>query len=311
MIFDMEPTEGQRYEAKQSTAEWREIVETVAAFATSQGGLIEVGIAPDGAITGIDIGGGTVEDLTNKIRQNTDPRQGPTVSVNEREGRKVLCLHVVESREKPVAAFGVPYKRVGPSNHRLSMSEIRQLIAETGVGRWEDRVCSQATMGDISRDAVAGFLDMARAASRLEDFTCDDPEGVFERLSLICDDGIKHAAVALFAGEPGRFLPQVTIKCAVFPGSEPVDFLDELTVSVNIFEQIERALAFIDRNMRHAIEITGAARRKDHWDYAREAVREAVINAVCHRDYESTGQVQCGCSKSIWRYGTRACSYPA
>lgn len=65
-----------------------------------------------------------------------------------------------------------------------------------------------------------------------------------------------------------------------------------MTREANILDQIESALGFIDRNMRHAIKFTGAAQREDHWDYPLEAVREAVINAVCHRDYENTGHVQ-------------------
>jgi len=284
--------ESQTYEAKQSVGERREIVQTVAAFATAQGGLVEIGVSPDGSVVGVDIGQSTLENLANDIRQNTDPRQGPSVAVDRRDGRQVIRLYVPESGDKPVAAFGVPYKRVGPSNHRLSMTEVRHLIAETGVGRWEDHICERATMADISRDAIARFLDRTRRAGRLDDISAEASEETLRRLGVASDDGLKNAAIALFGEDPTRFFPQLAIKCAVFRGVQSVDFVDELTREANILAQIESALGFIDRNMRHAIKFTGAAQREDHWDYPLEAVREAVVNAVCHRDYENTGHVQ-------------------
>lgn len=210
--------ESQTYEAKQSVSEWREIVQTVAAFATAQGGRIEIGVSPDGSVVGVDIGQSTLENLANDIRQNTDPRQGPSVAVDKRDKREVICLYVPESGDKPVAAFGVPYKRVGPSNHRLSMTEVRQLIAETGVGRWESHICNRATMADISRDTIAKFLDMARGAGRLDDLTTEASEETLRRLGVASDDGLQNAAIALFGASPGRFFPQMAIKCAVFRG---------------------------------------------------------------------------------------------
>ena len=66
-------SESERVECKQSLGEWKEIVETCAAFATARGGIIYVGIASDGTPSGVQVGKGTLEDLANKIKLNTDP----------------------------------------------------------------------------------------------------------------------------------------------------------------------------------------------------------------------------------------------
>ncbi|MDD5673371.1 MAG: putative DNA binding domain-containing protein, partial [Chitinivibrionales bacterium] len=73
----MEFKETETIENKQSLGEWREIVESVAAFATTSGGIVNVGISPKGEKIGIKIGKGTLEDLANKIKINTDPPMFP------------------------------------------------------------------------------------------------------------------------------------------------------------------------------------------------------------------------------------------
>ncbi|MBU4212528.1 MAG: ATP-binding protein, partial [Verrucomicrobia bacterium] len=71
------PPESETVEWKQSLSEWKEIVETCAAFATASGGTVYVGISPKGGRVGVQIGQGTIEDLANKIKLNTDPPQFP------------------------------------------------------------------------------------------------------------------------------------------------------------------------------------------------------------------------------------------
>ena len=79
----MIPEEGQTVERKESLSLWRDIVETCAAFATAQGGNVFVGVTDDGRISGVQIGKGTLEDLANRIAQNTTPRIVPAIRVGD------------------------------------------------------------------------------------------------------------------------------------------------------------------------------------------------------------------------------------
>lgn len=93
--------ESETVEWKQSLGEWREIVETCTAFATAKGGRILIGVDPKGTVCGVQIGKGTLEDLTNKIVQNTSPRQMPGISTSVHDKKTIILVAVKESKIKP------------------------------------------------------------------------------------------------------------------------------------------------------------------------------------------------------------------
>ena len=96
------PLESQTVEWKQSLGEWKEIVETCAAFATSDGGTVYVGVSPKGERVGIGIGKGSLEDLANKIKINTDPAQFPSIEVDGPESSAIVQIRVEQNPIKPV-----------------------------------------------------------------------------------------------------------------------------------------------------------------------------------------------------------------
>jgi ATP-dependent DNA helicase RecG len=120
--------ESERSEDKSSLAEWREVVESVAAFATSGGGQVRIGIGPDGRRTGVRLGRGTLEDLANKIKVNTDPAQFPSIAIEGSDDSAVVTIRVEESPVKPVWAFGRPLKRVGRTNQPRSVFSTSRLL---------------------------------------------------------------------------------------------------------------------------------------------------------------------------------------
>ena len=115
--------ESDTVEFKKSLSEWKEIVETVSAFSNLKGGNIFVGIEDSGNVVGVDVGRKSLEDLANKIKQNTDSKIYPSISVEEINRKDVIIIEVPESKSKPVFAFDRVFKRVGRSNHKVS-SEI-------------------------------------------------------------------------------------------------------------------------------------------------------------------------------------------
>src|SRR3972149_4538225 len=96
------PSEGETAELKESLGEWKEIVATCAAFATARGGRIFIGVANDGRVVGVQIGKGTLEDLANKIAQNTVPKLVPAITTRREQGRTVIFVEMAESPTKPV-----------------------------------------------------------------------------------------------------------------------------------------------------------------------------------------------------------------
>jgi len=86
-------------------------------------------------------------------------------------------------------------------------------------------------------------------------------------------------------------MTQAMVRCARFKGTVETHFIDMKVIQGNIVDQLEQAMTFIERNIRMGAEIKGL-RREDQWEYPLDALREALVNAICHRDYASTANVQ-------------------
>lgn len=285
------PPESDTVEWKKSLGEWKEIVETCAAFASAGGGSIWIGIGPDGHAVGVQVGKGTMEDLANKIAQNTNPRQTPAISTVARDGTTLIIVNVTESPAKPVYAFDRPYRRSGCTNQRLSTEEAMHLFMASRAITWDYTPLDDVSMVDIDPVVVRRFLKVAKA-ERQWDVSSETPaEQVLRQLGLIRDNRLTVAAVLLFGRNPQRLMTQAMLRCARFKGTDEVHFLDMKVIQGNIIEQVEEAMAFVRRNTRMAVEIKGL-QREENWEYPLDALREAIVNAVCHRDYASSANVQ-------------------
>jgi ATP-dependent DNA helicase RecG len=288
----MIPAEGQTVERKESLGERREIVETCAAFASAQGGRIYIGVRDNGAVVGVQIGKGTLEGLANDIAQNTVPKLVPAITTVQEASHTMIVVEVVENPTKPVSAYGRAYRRSGRTNQVLSLDEAAEMYLQ-GRGRtWDYTVVPEAGLNDLDLGRVKRFVEHARAARRLEVKPDTPAERVLRQLKLVRDSKPSVAGVLLFGRSPTQFLPQATVRCARFKGETEVTFLDMQVVGGTVIEQVEAVMEFARRNLAMAAKIEGALERKETWEYPLVALREAVINAVCHRDYASAASVQ-------------------
>ncbi len=287
----MIPEEGQTVERKESLSLWRDIVETCAAFATAQGGKVFVGVADDGRITGVQIGKGTLEDLANRIAQNTVPRIVPAITVEREQGLAVIIVAVPEHQTKPVTAFGRPYRRAGRTNQVLSASEVAELYLASRGLTWDQTVESDASLSDIDPEKVRKFLSRAITERQWQIDPQTPVQQALNQLDLIRNGQLTVAALLLFGQRPQHFLVQGYLRCARFKGNSEVEFLDMKVIEGDIVAQVEEAMAFVQRNIRMAAKIEGQLARKERWEYPLDAVREGIINAVCHRDYADSGNV--------------------
>ena len=294
--------EYQDSENKTSLSEWKDAAITLAAFATSHGGTIHFGIAPDGKRVGVQLGKNSLENLANDIKRNTDPPVFPSIQVEGDEASAVVHVSAEESPIKPVWAFGKPYKRVGRTNQALSRQETQCLVEATTGRTWDALPCPGLREEDISRAAIEDFLKRSRQE------LSTPTQIVLDNLRLRLPDGaLCNAAALLFTDAPSRHIIEPSIKCGRFHGDLPVDFIDEVTADVPLFTQFETAVAFIAKNTRNAIKITGKPQHERVPEYPDLAIREAVINAICHRNYTEAGHTQIRIfysSLEVWNPGT-------
>lgn len=285
--------ESEAAEFKQSLGEMKEILETIGAFANGEGGVIVVGVTPKGKVSGVDIGKDTLEALANGIQQQTDPKVFPSIHLAEVEGRTLIVVRVAKSSFKPVLVQGRGYKRVGRSNHVLASNEWTRLFFTNKGVSWDAGAVVGATFDDIDPEALRLFLRRAKQERNMA-IDLDTPLAeALAKLELLYEDHPNRAAVLLFGKRPQRFFFPAELRCARFKGTEPIHFIDMKVMEGNITAQVTAAMEFIQRHISMAAEIVATqVERIDRWEYPLEALREAIINAVCHRDYCDSANIQ-------------------
>lgn len=284
--------ECQGMEWKASLAEKHEIGKTVSAFANTNDGIILVGISPQGSYVGVSIGKNTLENLANQIKQSTDPKTDTSIVEYSIDEKNIIKISVSEAVKKPVFFKGTPYQRVGRTNQIMSRDRIAELMSQSGqITPWDGRICKGAELEDIDTNKVKWFMEKARS-ERGSDINPDIPtKESLERLDLIQDEQITNAAILLFGNNPQKFFRQAKTKCGRFKGTEPIDFLDMKEFEGNIIDQRDKAIEFLREHIQLQAKVVGTE-RVEKWDYPIEAIREAVTNAICHRDYEMTANIQ-------------------
>ena len=283
--------ESETTEFKTSLAEWRDVVETISAFSNKNGGTIFIGVGDTCEIVGTDTGKNTIEVLANQIKQNVDPVVYPSIRVENMGGKLVIVVDVAEHEQKPVFAFGRAVIRVGKSNQKLGYEGIRNLAINTSKVYWDGRACVDADLEDIDEEKLWWFLRRAKYERRLE-LDPDTPvRESLEKLDMLRVGVPTNAAILLFGRDPQRFFGHSEIRCARFKGTKPLEFIDMKVIGGNLIDQREDAVEFVKEHIKLHAKIV-ELERVETWEYPIDALREAVTNAICHRDYEECSNVQ-------------------
>ena len=261
----------------------RETTETVGAFANTKGGIILIGVSDKGEVNGVQIGKGTMNDWANQISQSTEPRIIPEIERSEIEGKNVVIIRIKEFPIKPVSVKGRCFRRVGTSNRMMTPEEIGQMHFHSTNMSWDKLPARDAVTEDMDFDKVKRYIRKANETGRRKIEENEKPLQVLEKLKLIKDGQPTWAAVLLFGKDEKLFLSQAAIHCGRF--KEETIVIDDRMIEGTIMEQVDEAMEFIRKNINVRFVMTGKPAREQIWDYPLEALIEAVINAVCHRDY--------------------------
>ena len=268
----------------------KETLETSGAFANTKGGVILIGISNTGEIKGFQIGKETLRDWANQISQSTEPRIIPEIEIGTIDGKNVAVIWIKEFPIKPVFVKGRCFRRVGNSNRVMQAREIAEMHFQSTGMSWDRLPVTNAPIGEIDLEKVKQYIESAKDARRRKISGGEKPLQVLEKLELIKDGKPTWAAILLFHNHPQRFLSQAMIHCGKF--KEETMVIDDRMIEGAIIEQIEEAMDFIRKNINVRFVMTGKPAREEVWDYPLEALREAVINAVCHRDYTAPSNTE-------------------
>jgi len=290
-------------EFKRDVIQNHELAKELVAFSNFEGGMVLLGVEDDGSISGT-ARPDTEQFVMNACRDKIRPALIPFYEVvrDVEPGRDVAIVRVPRGLDVHTVWHNnrnVYYIRVGSQSREPTTEELARLFQQRGAVRAELRPVSGATFADLDLRRLQNYFVRVRR----QDVPADEDEAGWTTLlfntEIMVEDGITVSGILLFGRYPNRFLPQAGIDATAFPGlnkeyaaRERSSLRGPMTPLLNEAGEIveaglvEQALAFVTRNtaVTGRLEEDGA-RREVISDYPTEAVREAIVNALVHRDY--------------------------
>jgi len=265
--------------------EWRnEHLKTIVSFANTEGGVMYIGIDDDGRTVTLSNVKKLLEDIPNTIRNKLQIT--PSVKIEEKDGREVVKI-TVNSSDFPVFLDGKIYIRSGSTTQELKGSELTNFLLEKTGKTW-DSLTVDAVFDDLDLETFKYFKGLA--IDRLPEIKKASYKTIFKNLELITnDEKLTRALILLFGKKPQTFFITAQGRAGRF--KTPTEILDTVIAGGNLFMQLDTLMNAIKKHLNVRFEIK-EIERKDVWDYPIEALREAVINALIHKDYLSTAEIQ-------------------
>jgi ATP-dependent DNA helicase RecG len=286
--------ESEVLEFKRSTGESRDGMRALCSMLNHRGGRVIFGIAADGKLVGQSVSDRTLEDLAQEV-QRIEPAVFPAIEcVPVRNDLFAVVVTVAAGPSRPYVYRGQAYKRVGNTSPALSRDEYNRLLLERlhGDRRWENEVAQGWSTADIDTTELVRAVDEAVRRNRVDEPNTRDPLLLLQGLGLVRDGELLRAAVVLFgaAGRVETTYPQCTLRVARFRGNDRTEFIDNRQFHGNAFTLLRHAERFLRENLPVAGRVLpGLFERVDDPLYPPLALREALANAFCHRDYSIGG----------------------
>ena len=286
--------ESETLEFKRTTGTRREAARTVCAMLNQQGGRVLFGVTPEGQVAGQQVSERTIEEVSSELAR-IDPPAFPTIErIPVEEGREVVAVFVSCGQARPFMYRGSAYRRVGNTTVEMRADEYHQMLFERmhSERRWENQPADGWSVDDLDVNEIRFTVEEAVRRGRLEDPGTRDPDDLLRGLGLFRDGILWRAAIALFGNEERiRFaMPQCLLRVARFKGIDRTEFLDNRHFHGNAFSLLRAA----ERFLRDSLPIAGRIEedrleRIDEPLFPPLATREALANALCHRDYSIGG----------------------
>jgi ATP-dependent DNA helicase RecG len=280
----LEEGEGYTLEFKQNVN--ADLAKELVAFANASGGRIFIGVDDDNQMVGCKFS----NVLFSKIETMAAACDPPvTIFIEKLPDQKIIVIHVPEGANRPHRCTKGFYLRNGASSHKMSTADITAFIQAEGKVRFDQQLRMDLDWKEVlDQSRLEHFLSLTGISQRADTENLllnlaagDEKEGRFY---------LNQTGMLFFAKDPAARQPFVNVVCALFKGTTKAYILDRKELAGNILENVEDALLFLKKHLQLRWEITNdSPRRREILELPEVALREAVVNAVCHRDYFEQG----------------------
>lgn len=274
----------------------------ICGFANAQGGKIFIGKDDNGNVVGIKDSKKLLEELPNKI--TTILGIVADVNLHETEQGNYIEI-VVEPQPNPVNYKGEYHYRSGSTKQELKGVALDKFLLKKQGKHWDSVLVPQVKIEDLKAETFDFFRKRGAKSGRLDDDALTDSnELLLDNLQLIENNQLTRAAVLLFHPKPEKFVTNAYIKIGYFESDSDLRYQDE--IHGNLFEQVEKTMDLLFTKYIKAMISYEDIYRVETYEYPKEAVREALHNAVAHKDYTGATPIQISVYKDkimIWNFG--------
>lgn len=270
--------EGYMLEFKESFSD--SIAKEICAFANAKGGKVLIGVTDDGEIKGVK-SSNQIKSRLYDMTRNFDPPLRVAIEVVE----SVLIINVDEGVDKPYSVKGRFYIRYGANSQQLKRDEIRDFFKEENLIGFDDKINKEFDLNnDLDEDRFNRFIEITKVSPVIK------KERILENLGLIKDGFVKNAGVLLFCQKITKFFLSATISCFLYMGTSKYKILDKKEFDQDILSNYNHTINYIMSHLNTEYIIKNGP-RDEKLELPGDALREAILNAIAHRDYFSTSNI--------------------
>jgi len=279
--------ESQVLERKPTLADPKKIAHTICAFANTEGGVFLIGVDDKGRVIGLEKQKlDSIQKSITELIKECKPIPSANIEIREAEGKFIVATLISKIFDSVCFYDGRVWVRTGPTNRQLSSSELIEFLKQRQMLNFEDQA-TEANIEDIDRKKLDMYLQKRGGSDFKEKETAD----LLFNLKLLRDGKVTNLAVLFFAKDIARLIPYAEIRLVRFKGTEAVDIINTSRVVDTVPELIESSISFIRVNTKTRYEIK-EIRREDITEYPLLVIREAISNAIGHRDYFNQNSMQ-------------------
>ena len=265
----------------------KEVTEEICAFANVAGGTLLIGVDDKNKVQGVSFDNAKRSALQNSIGEISPPLNCEFYT-SEIEGKQIVVIEIPSGDSKPYVFSGAIYVRQGSNSQKLTtVEEMRDFFQQADRIYFDEAPCKSIDIEeDIPKENIRQFRELAGFNSTI------DNEQIFNNLKLYTKDSfLKNGAVLFFAQNPEHFFEKAVVRCVAFEGIDKRFIIDDKIMSGTLYQQFLQAMEWLKGKLdvRYDIEGAGSQPRKELWEIPETVFKEAIINALAHRDYYEKG----------------------
>ena len=268
---------------------WKdEYLKWICGFANANGGTLIIGKNDNSEVVGLSNAKRLLEDIPKKIKDILGII--PDQNLHKTEQGEYIEI-VVEPHPNPVNYKGEYHYRSGSTKQELKGAALDKFLLQKYGKKWDGVPIPNVTVSELKPETIDFFKEKGIEAKRLDE-SClkDTPEKFLDNLKLTENGYLKRAALLLFHPDPERFVTGAFVKIGFFRSESDLQFQDD--IHGNLFEQVEKTMELLLTKYTRALISYKGLSRIETYEYPEKALREALLNAVAHKDYAGCVPIQ-------------------